>query len=135
MNRKTIIIVASVFVAILICGYAAYDNIFPMASPIQCPSIENTVSVTVSSDDMQYDKSFETDFEKIIMHIADAKPTRKMSVNDYPTVRPYYQIELKTVDKTFRYFVYEENNNVYIEVPYEGIYIADSQIMYLIREV
>ena len=64
--------------------------------------------------------------------LAKAVPTRKMSVNDYPAVRPYYKIEAVCLDITYYYFVYTEDNQTYIEVPYEGIYRADSQIYSII---
>lgn len=55
-----------------------------------------------------------------------------MSVNDFPSVRPYYKIEVLTDEKLFNYYIYKENNNVYIELPYEEIYIIDSQIVNVI---
>jgi hypothetical protein len=57
-----------------------------------------------------------------------------MSVNDVPSVRPYYKIEVLTDERMFNYYIYKENNNVYIELPYEGIYVIDSQIINIISD-
>lgn len=45
-----------------------------------------------------------------------------MSVNDIPTARPYYKLQVATEEQEFDYFVYTENNRVYLEIPYVGIY-------------
>lgn len=104
----------------------------PVAKPIQHPSIEDITSIKISTDDNRENKISGTDFAKIVIYISNSKPTRIMSVNDSPSVRPYYKIEVLTDERMFNYYIYKENNNVYIELPYEGIYIIDSQIFSVI---
>lgn len=56
-----------------------------------------------------------------------------MSVNDYPSVRPYYVVEIESVDRYFRYMIYEENGKVYVELPYEGVYVVDAKAIDILR--
>jgi len=108
---------------------------FPVAKSIQYPSIEDITSIKISTDDNNEGrKILGTDFAKLVTHISNAKPTRVRSVNDLPSVRPYYKIELLTEENMFNYYIYKDNNKVYIERPYEGIYIIDSQVVNIISE-
>lgn len=52
-----------------------------------------------------------------------------MSVNDYPSVRPYYEVEIKTVEEVLRYVIYEESGTAYAEISYEGIYKIEKETM------
>ena len=70
-----------------------------------------------------------TDIDKILKNIIDAQPTREMSVNDYPATKAYYTIEIDTVARQYRYFLYAENSQVYVELPYEGIYKTNQQFL------
>lgn len=135
MNKKNVIITVAIFVVVIISAYYVYNNMFPVAKPIQYPSIEDINSIEISTDDSnEARKIIGTDFAKLVTHISNSKPTRAWSVNDFPSVRPYYKIELLTEEKMFNYYVYENNNRVYIELPYEGIYIIDSQVVNIISE-
>lgn len=133
MTRKNIV-TAMVFMAVLLGGYYVYSNMFPVARPIHCPSIEAITAINISTDNNKESKILGTDFAKTVTYIGNSRPTRMISVNDTPTVRPYYKIEILTAEKTFNYYVYEKNNNVYIERPYEGIYIIDRQVVNIISE-
>jgi hypothetical protein len=121
-----------IVIVVILSGYLVYNDMFPVAKPIQYPSIEDITSISISTDDNKENKIYGTDFTKIIIYISNSKPTRTMSVNDFPSVRPYYKIEVLTDERMFNYYIYKENNNVYIELPYEGIYIIDSQIVNII---
>lgn len=109
------------------CGWYMFNEIFPKAQPIRTPKIEeiSTISVAVNNDD-----EFEiedVDLEELFEHIKNAKLTREQSVNDYPPIgNGFYRIEVQTPEMEYRYFVYERGEQVYIEMPYEGIYTADS---------
>ena len=52
-----------------------------------------------------------------------------MSVNDYPSVRPYYVVEIQTIDRILRYIIYEENGTAYVEIPYEGVYEMKREVI------
>ncbi len=129
---KKIIVTIIIFIAVISGGYYVYDSMFPVAKPIQCPSIEDISSINVSTGDNKESKILGTDFARIIIYISNSKPTRIMSVNDFPVVRPSYKIEVSTGEKTFNYYVYENKNKVYVERPYEGIYIIDSQVINIV---
>jgi hypothetical protein len=57
-----------------------------------------------------------------------------MSVYDYPTAKTYYTIEVDMVARQYRYFLYAENSQVYVELPYEGIYKANQQFLDFVAE-
>lgn len=133
MTKKNIITVI-VFIVVILSGYYVYNNMFPVAKPIQYPSIEDITSINISTDGNKESKILGTDFARIVTYISNSKPTRIMSVNDCPTIRPYYKIEILTERKMINYFVYEDNNKVYIERPYEGIYIIDSQVVNILSK-
>lgn len=114
-------------IVLLIGTYGVLSIVFPKAEPISSPEIADitTVSVAVNSDEFVVDNM---NFEELFTMFSEAKPTRQQSLNDYPTVKPYYEIEMQTDERAYRYFIYEDENHVYIEVPYQGIYISDMQM-------
>lgn len=135
MTKKNIIFIVAIFVVVIISAYYVDNIMFPVAKPIQHPSIEDIASIEISTDDSnKVKKVMGTDFAKLVTHMSNSKPTRAVSFNDFPSVRPYYKIELLTEEKMFNYYVYEDNNKVYIERPYEGIYIINSQVINIILE-
>ena len=110
-KKNTIVAITFIFITVIVSGYYVYNNLCPVAKPIQHPPISGI------------------DFVRIATYISNSKPTRIMSVNDSPIIRPYYKIAVLTEIKTFNYYVYKNNNKVYIESPYEGVYIIDSQVV------
>ena len=131
MKNKRTLVIALILVVVIISGYLAFDHLFPFARPITYPSIEDITSISISDDDMG-SNIYGSDFAKIIIFISNSKPTRMMSVNELPSVRPYYRIEVLTDERMFNYYIFEENNKVYIERSYEGIYIVDNEILEII---
>ena len=129
--KKKGLFIAVVMAVLLIGGYFVFDCAFPVAAPMKSPSIESVASITVSGENGQRSAIQGTDAAKAMTYIANAEPTRKTSVHDAPSVFPYYTIEVAADGKTFRYYVYEEDHSVYVEVPYEGIYLADEQLLSL----
>lgn len=130
MKRKVFGIIALIlFIVVVAGGWYMFNEIFPMAKPIRTPQIKeiNSISVAVNNDE-----EFEiegVDLEELLEHMQTAKPTREQSVNDYPPIGyGFYRIEVSTPEMEYRYFVYERGEQVYIEMPYEGVYIADSWI-------
>ena len=113
MKKIILIIVA---VVLVVSGYALVNRLFPKAPPLQI--LENGI-ISVSADGKEL-----TDKEKsdVIEALSKAKPTRRMSVNDTPTVQPYSVIVLTTKDRQYICFVYSEYGREYMEIPYEGIY-------------
>ena len=130
MKRKRILTAALlvVFLAIAISGYFVFDYSFPFARPITYPSIDDVTAISIYCED-KHSVIFSHDFAEIITSIGNSKPTRRMSINDTPAVSPHYRVEVQTGDPTFNYYIFEEPNKVYIERPYDGIYIAERKIL------
>lgn len=115
-------------ILLVILGYCLFNSIFPKAKPIRTPELNDIRSVSVA---INAEESFlinDVNMEGVLKEIRDAKPTRIQSLNDYPTCRPFYELEIKTEESTFRYFIYEEGEEIYVEVPYEGVYAADNKL-------
>ena len=134
MKKKAIIAVIIVCIMI-VCIYLIYNRMFPYAKPIEVPAVENISSIYISTDENREEKTAvsEEDFNNITNVIDESKPTRIMSINDYPSVRPYYIMDILIGERTITYFIYEEHANTYLEIPYEGIYTVDEQIVDIIK--
>ena len=128
-----IIIIALLGIAV-IGGYAILNNIFPKADPIKFPDTESITAITLIQKGGSSVAVETADFGEILKNITNAQPTRTMSVNDYPTAKTYYTIEVDTAARQYRYFLYAENSQVYIELPYEGIYKSNQQFLDFVAE-
>lgn len=127
---KIKVLIVTVIFSFLILGVAWFVNgMFPYAPPIFVPPAESIIALYVSSNESGKAVVLREDLEKIIHAIDHAKPTRKMSTNDYPTARPYYIIEVLSGGNTTRYFVYEEYDSVYLENPYQGVYAVNRNLL------
>jgi len=129
MKKTWILVTAALLIAAVAGGYAVLDRIFPRAEPINAPAAESITAVTLAQDHGSSLAVKTADFGEILKRITEAVPTRTMSVNDYPTAKTYYTIEIHTEAARERYFVYAENAQVYIEIPYEGIYKSNRQFL------
>ena len=132
--KKSLIATIVILLIVVIGGYFIFDGIFPKANPIQYPKIDDINSISLEQNDDILISIETKGFEELLHHIANAKPTRKMSVNDYPTVRTYYKVAIDTTEREYRYYVYIEDGYVHIETPYEGIYKSDQQFYDLIEQ-
>ena len=133
--KKTWVIIIIAFLGIaVIGGYAILNNIFPKADPIKFPDTESITAITLIQKDGSSVAVETADFGEILKNITNAQPTRTMSVNDYPTAKTYYTIEVDTAARQYRYFLYAENSQVYIELPYEGIYKSNQQFLDFVLE-
>lgn len=119
-------------VAISFVGiYALVDNWFPKADIIVCPDDGDVILVSLTFNEIAIEMDEER-YKDVLEVIRDAKPTRRMSVNDVPSTNTYCILDIVTATKNYRYFVYEDGSRVYIEMPYQGIYKADRQFLDLI---
>lgn len=128
------LIVTLIFVVPIIGGYFILNDFFPKADPINCPAVENIQSVSLAGNDEHTVLLNETDYEELLLNISNSLPTRNMPMNDYPAVRQYYTITIQTSVREYRYFVYEEDSQIYIELPYEGIYRSDNKMFDFVLE-
>lgn len=135
VKKKAIIIGLILVLCVGIIGaYAVLDSIFPKAESVSCPDLNEIESASIAQNKGEYVTVSDEEIAELLQKIARAEPTRKMSVNDYPTAKTYYKIEA-SADRIYCYFVYEESGQVYVELPYEGIYRADSDIIGYISEL
>ena len=127
MKEKIVVIIVAVLAVLLVRVYALFNRIFPKAEPIKQLEISMLESVNLYDNDNKEIIISDEELQKLIIYINNAVPTRTISVNDYPVVRPYYVVEFKTVDRVLRYMIYKENGTVYVELSYEDIYKIDRE--------
>ena len=137
MKKIIIPIVVVVILAVLILGgYLIIDSLFPKAAPINVPSANSVVSMTVKKNENRNDGDLSEiandDVYSILSKLSEAEPTRKMSVQDSPDAKTYYEIAVKTDERTYYFCAYEEGGIYYIEIPYEGIYTTDKGFLELL---
>lgn len=122
--------VAIVLIVVLAaCGYGTLNHIFPMAEPVSCPAAETILSMTLSQKNGVSVSVEPGEYDKFLQGIRSAQPTRQMCVNDYPAAKMYYTVQMETAERGYRYYVYAEGLQVYIESPYEGIYKTDPEFL------
>ena len=132
---KKIIIILILFLGLTgVGGYYALDHLFPKADPIIYPDESEMISISVGINSDVFSILEPTEYPEILNILSKSEPTSTMSVNDYPSVRPYYTLVLATASREYRYFIYENRGQTYIEIPYEGIYGSDKQLLDLISE-
>ena len=134
MKKTWVIIIIALLGIAVIGGYAILNNIFPKADPIKFPDTESITAITLIQKGGSSVAVETADFGEILKNITNAQPTRTMSVNDYPTAKTYYTIEVDTAARQYRYFLYAENSQVYIELPYEDIYKSNQQFLDFIAD-
>ena len=131
MKKKSVARLSVIVIAIVLIAGGCYifNDIFPKAKSIGFPAVESISSVYTSCNSTDVSTVLSKgSYANLIEYISSAKPTRKQSLNDRPTVFPYYMVGIKTSEREYRYFIYEEGTQVYIEMPYEGIYTSDMQL-------
>ncbi len=134
--KKTRLVLALVALAsaVAVCaagivGYLFLDSLLPKAKPLELPETDAVVSASVSKQSGETVVLDSVGLSEVAEFISASRPTRKMSVNDYPTAEEYYTVTVASVQREYRFFVYEENRFVYVELPYEGIYRSDSRFL------
>ena len=109
MKIKKIIlpIVLIVCVGLLAGAVYLFNDIYPKAKPIRHPELNEIVSVKLSCNtpDATIPMS-EQYYEDLIRYIIEAKPTRKQALDDYPTFRPYYGVDVQTEEGQYRYYMW-----------------------------
>ncbi len=130
------IIIVVILAGLILGGYLMIDSLFPKADPINVPSASSVVSMTVKKNEDRKDKEpreiANADVDSILSKLSEAEPTRKMSVQDSPDAKTYYEIAVKTDERTHYFYAYEESETYYIEIPYEGIYTTDKGLLELL---
>lgn len=124
---------AFVCIALIVGGYKVFNFIFPKARPIIFPTVDSISVVYTSCNSPNGSNEIsEDDYTELIGYISNAKSTHKLTINDTPQGVTYYVVEILTSERWYRYFVYKEGTQTYIERPYEGIYRVNKKIMDLV---
>ena len=137
MKKIVILVVALAIIAgLIIGGYLMIDSLFPKADSINVPSASSVVSMTVKKNENRNDGDLReianADVDSILSKLSEAEPTRKMSVQDSPDAQTYYEIAVKTNERTHYFYIYFESGTCYVEIPYEGIYTVDNGLVNLL---
>ena len=136
IKRKTIWLLCTgliVLIGVIAGALYLFNTIFPKAGPINVPEIEDIVSVSISCGTSDQTAPLrKEDMEQLLEYLSKGKPTRQTAMNDHPTERTYYSISVQTDIREYCYFIYEKGEQIYIEVPYEGIYEAQAELFDLI---
>lgn len=130
------VVVLAIIAGLIIGGYLVMDSLFPKADPINVPSASSVVSMTVIKNDNRIDgdprEIASADIGNILSQLSEAEPTRKMSVQDSPDAKTYYEIAVKTNERTHYFYIYFKSGTCYVEIPYEGIYTVDKGVCNLL---
>lgn len=105
------------------------------ANPIILPQSSDVVSVDVTVGENTVNCSDKTWIDEVISGLSDSKPTNKQSVQDFPQVDNYIKVELNSQTEKTTVFVYKDKGKFYIEQPYNGIYIIDSDLYKMFQEL
>ena len=134
-NKQTVLVgvMLGFLLVALIGAYIAYISLFPFAEPMDAALPKDILSVSVCQRDGE--ETVVLDAAALLALMADAEPTRIMSVNDYPTAAVYYTVFLQTNEWECRYFIYEDHGTVYIEIPYGGVYRAEQELLALVQSL
>ena len=130
------IIVIVILAGLILGGYFVIDSLFPKADPINVPSSNSVISMTVVKNEKRRAgeprEISSADVDSILSKLTEAEPTRKMSVQDSPDADTYYEIAAITNERTHYFYVYFEDGTCYVEIPYEGIYTVDKGVCNLL---
>ena len=118
-------------VACILSLFACSKN----ANPIVLPQSSDVVSVDVIDGENTVNCSDKTWIDEVISGLSDSKPTNKQSVQDFPQVDNYIKVELNSQTEKTTVFVYKDKGKFYIEQPYNGIYIIDSDLYKMFWEL
>ncbi len=137
MKKRIILIVLILVVAVLVAGSVWFVNEFlPKAPPMEdhLPTAAVTKTVRLS---VNHGNSFEVDvnIEELLAYMSEAVPTRIQSMNDYPSERPFYTIQIDTITDSpisSWYHLYESGTEVYLEISYGGVYTVDRELWDLV---
>lgn len=105
------------------------------ANPIVLPQSSDVVSVDVIDGENTVNCSDKIWIDEVISGLSDSKPTNKQSVQDFPQVDNYIKVELNSQTEKTTVFVYKDKGKFYIEQPYNGIYIIDSDLYKMFWEL
>ena len=130
MKKKNILLIVLILcIGLFSSVMYLFKTFSTMASPIRYPENTDILSVMIgcNTNDVMISMTEES-YDNLLAYIKSAKPTREQSINDSPYIRPYYCLAVETEEMQYYYFIYQDGEQTYIEMPYQGIYKAESQL-------
>lgn len=97
-----------------------------VASPIVLPDIDKIEAIEITTTDgtvVSY--SNQEKMEQVLSIFTQATATSKQSVQDCPNVDCYGKVDISNNGGITTIFYYAEEDEYYIEQPYQGIYQTD----------
>ena len=133
---KEIKITSLIFMLVILVGYIVYISIFPLAEAIELPSLEDVKSIQIEKEGTRIDFTTEKEMKEIMNFFEESIPTRKVSVNDAPSVKDYYIVNFSTEsNRMYRTYIYKENGKWYIEQAYVGIYKLKGNMEFILNKL
>lgn len=123
--------------SVIICGVCIL-TLFACskkANPIILPQSSDVVSVDVTVGENTVNCSDKIWIDEVISGLSDSKQTNRESVQDFPQVDNYIKVELNSQTEKTTVFVYKDKGKFYVEQPYNGIYIIDSDLYKMFQEL
>ena len=119
--KKNIISITAI-ILFLILGYCIYQRFYtPILISLPDGNAILSIEVMNETNTKKY-KEIEK-IDSIIQYLSNSELTKKTSVQDIPLVENYTSIVLNLVNgECITLYVYKENKNYFIELPYQGIY-------------
>ena len=136
MKRRVWFLYAIPFILIIAMGVGAFwflEEVFPKAPEVEVPEQAEILSATASSTTDLMGVTVDIpaeDWVEVLVLLGNSAPTRRQALNDSPSVRPYYEFRLKTEERSYSYFVYLEDGQVWLEMPYTGIYRTQNDFLW-----
>ncbi|MBR5366195.1 MAG: DUF5301 domain-containing protein [Clostridia bacterium] len=101
-------------------------SLFPKAPPVDFP--ENYEQLTVRQYGAEEERIvYPEDADLLLDVLREAEPTNRQSIQDFPFEQEYTTFTIHTPDEEpgyYRFYLYEEDENMILEIPYCGIYIV-----------
>ncbi len=123
MKRIIIIIAIFILVVVIIGALILYNNIFPLAKPIELPIVNQVYAVEIKKGNSTSKYIDDKEILEVWNCFFNAKPTREMVAHDIPIISEYYTVNFfSEEERLYTSFIYNKNSEWYIEQPYYGIY-------------
>lgn len=100
------------------------------AERLKLQNTDDIESVKIEKNNQNFEIIESDAILELVKQIGMGEPTAKESVQDVPNVTEYVKIDFFLKNNiTSTLFIYQEKNKWYIEQPYQGIYIANDDLI------
>ena len=132
MKKRIALYIISLMVVVLLSACSSQK----VADPIILPDVEDLTSISVVSGDKTATSIDEQWMEDFMAILTNMESTSQSSINDVPNVEGYITINFYCSDGSVKtVFFYEKDGKEYVEQPYQGVYMPDSELGEKITEL